>query len=291
MLGEDDLLRLADLASDAAKSAGALIAASRPESVETKPGVLSPAAQVVTEVDRAAEARILDGLRPTLDEYELALLTEESPDDGGRHDKDAFWCIDPLDGTLPYVEGEPGYAVSIALVSRAGVPLLGVVYVPAEDLHYRAVRGRGAWRDDLAFTVREGPRPQTLSVYGDRGLPSHPLHGAMVSGLEELAQERSLDGVSVHLGAGGVVNACRVLDDAPACYFKLPKTTPGGGSVWDFAATACIAREAGAVATDVFGAPLDLNRPDSSFMNHRGVLYASDPELAHALRERCAGWV
>ena len=39
------------------------------------------------------------------------------------------------------------------------------------------------------------------------------------------------------------------------------------------------------VATDIHGAPLDLNRPDSTFMHHRGVLFATDEDLAGRLRE------
>jgi 3'-phosphoadenosine 5'-phosphosulfate (PAPS) 3'-phosphatase len=75
------------------------------------------------------------------------------------------------------------------------------------------------------------------------------------------------------------MNVCNMLQHAPACYFKFPKPEKGGGSLWDYAATACITREAGAVVTDLEGSPLDLNRKDSTFMNHRGFLYASNPEL------------
>jgi fructose-1,6-bisphosphatase/inositol monophosphatase family enzyme len=289
-LSAEDLLRLADVASEAARSAGALISSSRPQAVETKPGALSAAAQVVTDVDRAAEARILDLLEPTVEKHDLALLTEERDDDGGRHRRPSFWCIDPLDGTLPYVEGEPGHAVSIALVARSGVPLIGVAYLPAEDVLFRAVRGQGAWRNDVGFRAHHGERASTLSVYADRSFAAQPRHDVIRAGLDELAASLSLDGVELHTGAGGVVNACRVLEDGPACYFKLPKQELGGGSVWDFAATACLAREAGAVATDVFGASLDLNRADSTFMSHRGVLYASNDRIAQALRERCADW-
>ena len=52
--------------------------------------------------------------------YDLALLTEELEDDGSRHVKDYFWCIDPIDGTLPFTQKKPGYGVSIALVARDG---------------------------------------------------------------------------------------------------------------------------------------------------------------------------
>ena len=77
--------------------------------------------------------------------------------------------------------------------------------------------------------------------------------------------------------------ALEVLERAPSCFFKFPKLT-GGGSLWDFAATACIFHEIGAVATDIHGDPLDLNRDDSTFMNHRGVLFATDDQVAAGVR-------
>ena len=53
-------------------------------------------------------------LELSLRDYALALLTEESADDGSQFCQDYFWCIDPLDGTLPFIRGLPGYAVSIS---------------------------------------------------------------------------------------------------------------------------------------------------------------------------------
>ena len=81
------------------------------------------------------------------------------------------------------------------------------------------------------------------------------------------------------------MNAMHALENRPGCHLKLPKPEAGGGSLWDYAATACIFEEAGAVVTDMFGNPLDLNREDSTFMNHRGVLYANDAGLATKIRE------
>ena len=80
------------------------------------------------------------------------------------------------------------------------------------------------------------------------------------------------------------MNACWVLEHAPACYFKFPKPQEGGGSFWDYAATACLFHELGAVATDMHGNPLDLNRRDSTFMNHRGILFATSEEIAEKIR-------
>jgi len=38
--------------------------------------------------------------------------------------------------------------------------------------------------------------------------------------------------------------------------------------------------EIGAFVSDIFGQALDLNRADSTFMNHRGILYSTDDTLA-----------
>ena len=79
------------------------------------------------------------------------------------------------------------------------------------------------------------------------------------------------------------MNAIWALENPPACYFKFPKPS-GGGSLWDYAATACIYQEAGAVAVDFQGNPFDLNRPDSTFMNHHGVIFATNHKIAAFVR-------
>jgi 3'-phosphoadenosine 5'-phosphosulfate (PAPS) 3'-phosphatase len=66
-----------------------------------------------------------------------------------------------------------------------------------------------------------------------------------------------------------------VLENGPACMLKFPKKENGGGSIWDFAATACIYQELGLSATNFTGGRLDLNRKNSTFMNHEGVFYAN----------------
>ena len=72
----------------------------------------------MTEVDRKAQDAILQVLGPSCEEFGLAVLTEENEDDGSRFEKQCFWCIDPMDGTLPFIRKEPGYSVSIGLVAK-----------------------------------------------------------------------------------------------------------------------------------------------------------------------------
>ena len=91
---------------------------------------LKPDSSPVTEADRAAERVILEGLRrsfpgiPCVAEEECA--GGRAPGDLG----DAFFLVDPLDGTREFVSGNDDFTVNIALI-RYGAPELGVVFAPA----------------------------------------------------------------------------------------------------------------------------------------------------------------
>ncbi|MDT4290456.1 inositol monophosphatase [Methylomonas sp. MO1] len=282
-LSTDDLHLLGQSAISAAMQAGALIArhAQRAVAVNTKDGGTSLAAQVVTEVDHRSQDIILQTLRPTCARYDLALLSEESPDDGARLQKDYFWCIDPLDGTLPFIEGVPGYSVSIALVSRAGQASIGVVYDPLTHTLYWAIKDQGAWQNQQAFKL--ATPAQILTFITDKSFAQDPLYHATQPELERIAVELGYAGAKLRLQGGAALNACQALTQAPACYFKFPKPDKGGGSVWDYAATACLFQEAGVPVSDIHGKPLVLNPDGSTYMNHCGVLYCSDQAIAESM--------
>lgn len=279
----DDLTYLSECAMAAATEAGTLIAsyANKAVAVQHKQGGDSPASQVVTEVDLLSEKTILKALQPTCEQYDLALLTEESADDKTRLTKGYFWCVDPMDGTLSFVESVPGYSVSIALVSNAGTPVIGVVYDPVTHSLYSAVQGQGAQCNGEPWTLTThvvNDRP--LMHVCDRGMLQQAYYPKLSEAMQSLASKHGFAGLETLESNGAVLNACRVLETPPGCYFKFPKAQQGGGSLWDFAATAAIYSELGAVASDFYGQPLDLNRTDSTFMNHRGVIFATDSSLA-----------
>lgn len=285
-LSKRDLNDLLPSACAAAREAGAFIQASKARGIEVqhKSGGSNIASQVVTEVDLRADALIREALLPTCARYDLALLTEESTDDRARLTKDAFWSVDPLDGTMAFIESRPGYAVSIGLVARDGTPLIGVVYNPVTDVLYAAVQGQGAQRQGepwVPVTTPQAGRPFTLVF--DRGFDQRDYYPRVSDALNALAERHGFDGVQTVEGDGAAMNAMQVLENPPGCYFKFPKPQQGGGSLWDFAASAAIFKACGAVACDFYGQPLELNRADSTFMNHRGVLYVSDAALVEEI--------
>jgi len=268
-----DFLQLKDTAIKAALSAGKTIRQSvhKDVVVEKKSGATSRASEVVTEVDIACEKAILSHLLPTCEPFDLALLSEEREDDGSRFEKDFFWCIDPMDGTLPFINKQPGFSVSIALVAKDGTPYIGVVFDPSTDTLYHAIKGVGAYKNNRRWAIKH--RHNDLSYVTDRRLEDTPHADQIEQLLNEKVEQLSLTGIKEIAGAGAVLNAIRVLENGPACMLKLPKKEKGGGSIWDFAATACIFQTLGLPATNFAGGKLDLNRQDGTFMNHEGVLY------------------
>ena len=279
-----DLQLLAESAVVAARTAGRIISQYSHQEIEVehKDGGHTYASQVVTEVDRKAQDAILEILNPSCDEYDFALLTEESEDDHSRFQKDYFWCIDPLDGTLPFTKKETGYSVSIALVSKSGKSQIGVVYDPVHDVLWEAAVGSGVKINNQPWKIVSNSDVLTFTY--DRSFEKHPERQRVLDELNSYAQALGLTKVHATQYGGAVINACHALESSPGCHFKFAKPEEGGGSIWDYAATACLFEQAGAFVSDVHGDVLDLNRPDSTFMNHRGAVYATDASLASKIR-------
>ena len=270
-----NLTQLNKIAIKAALAAGKVIQQHMNDEVkvEKKEGGDSYASQVVTAVDLACEKVILSHLLPTCDEFDLGLLSEETEDNGSRFEEDFFWSIDPMDGTLAFINGHPGFSVSIALIAKDGTPYIGVVFDPSTDTLYHAIKGNGAFKNGSPWKIKH--TNDHLTYVTDRKLKDTPQAVEIESLLEEHIKKLRLNGAKEIAGAGSVLNGILVLENGPACMLKLPKKESGGGSIWDFAATACIYQELGLPATNFGGGRLDLNRKDGAFMNQEGVFYAN----------------
>ncbi len=93
---------------------------------------------LVSIADREAEAAIREVLGFAFPQY--GILGEEG---GASGDADRRWIVDPLDGTLNFIQGFPHWCVSIALWDGDG-PVLGCVLDPLRQDEFLAVRGLGA---------------------------------------------------------------------------------------------------------------------------------------------------
>ena len=104
----------------------------------------------VSEVDRAAEAAIVEVLHDTYPDH--AILAEEGTAKGANAEAEYLWIIDPLDGTTNFLHGLPQYCVSIALQHKRQITQ-GVIYDPVRNDLFTATRGRGAFLNDHRMRV------------------------------------------------------------------------------------------------------------------------------------------
>jgi len=278
-LTSENLLVLKQTALEAAEKAAHLILEKACSSIEVsyKQGMKSIASSVVTQVDKDAQSIISSVLEPSIVQYDLGVLLEESSDDGSRLQKDYFWCVDPMDGTLAFTENRPGYSVSIALISKLGEAMIGVVYDPLSNEIFSSVAGGGMILENKAPNIY---CDDELVCFLDSSFQYDPFYQQSMEELDNWRKEKHLSKLSIHYGFGSVLNACSVLKYKNAVYFKFPKKEQGGGSIWDFGATACLFQQSRhAIYSDILGNPLNLNEPNTTFMNKTGVLYSSQVEL------------
>jgi myo-inositol-1(or 4)-monophosphatase len=92
----------------------------------------------VTEADMAVDALLRTNLLAERPHY--GWLSEETADDPARLGRDAVFVVDPIDGTRGFIDGDDRWCVSLAVV-RAGRPAVAVLYAPAREELYTAVRG------------------------------------------------------------------------------------------------------------------------------------------------------
>jgi myo-inositol-1(or 4)-monophosphatase len=230
----EDLLALA---VELARRAGALQKSRYETTLEI--GTKSAPIDLVTEVDKACEALIVDAL--ARERPRDAVLAEESGG-SGREGATFRWVIDPLDGTTNYAHGYPRFCVSIG-VEREGERHVGAVYDPLMDELYTAVRGLGAFRNGAP--IRVSPEREL-----DRAL--------LATGFAYDARESRVDNLD-HFGAflkraralrrdgSAALDLCYVASGRLEGYWEL-KLQP-----WDVAAGALVVEEAGGRVTDFAG--------------------------------------
>lgn len=206
----------------------------------------------VSEVDLAAEARILGILLPALPD--AAVLAEETAQSVPRErlTTGIAVVVDPLDGTTNFLHGYPEYAVSVAIL-RDGEPVAGVVVdVPGRET-FTATAGGGCFLNGVRCTVSAIADPQR-SLIGT-GFPFkdaadiEPYHRQMAAVMAGVSGVRRPGAAAIDLASV----ACGRFDG----FWEMML------SPWDFAAGMLLVREAGGVATDLSGAHLQAFGPSS----------------------------
>ena len=214
----------------------------------------------VTEVDRAAEASIIESVRKSYPEH--AILGEES---GASSPAGAEfrWIVDPLDGTTNFIHGFPQYCVSIAVEHRGSLAH-AVVYDPLRDELFTASKGRGAFLNDRRIRVSKCQK--LAEALMGTGFPYRELNRLDLY----MKQLRFM-----MEGSSGVRRAgAAALDLAYVACGRLDGFWELGLSPWDMAAGALLIQEAGGLVADLQG--------DQGFLE-TGDVCAATPKVFPAL--------
>jgi myo-inositol-1(or 4)-monophosphatase len=146
-----DLDKILSVARDTALEAGEILAEgyAQPKSIEYKGDI-----DLVTQYDLASEKVILSRLKSAFPDHEI--LAEESGEAGPQ--SPCRWYIDPLDGTTNFAHGFPVFCVSIAFEANTESGpqvLVGVVYDPLRGELFSAIKGGGAFLNNVPIKVSE----------------------------------------------------------------------------------------------------------------------------------------
>jgi myo-inositol-1(or 4)-monophosphatase len=227
-----------NIAVKAARRAGQIINRASLDLERLQVGVKQQS-DYVTEVDRAAEAAIIDTIREAYPKH--AILAEETGASSGA-DSDYQWIIDPLDGTTNFIHGFPQYAVSIGLAHK-GVMNQAVVYDPTRNELFTASKGAGAFLNDKR--IRVSKRAKLAEALIGTGFPYRMFDhaDAYTAIFRELTQKT----------AGLRRPGSASLDLAYVACGRTDGFWEFGLSPWDMAAGTLLVTEAGGLVSDLAG--------------------------------------
>ena len=172
------------------------------------------------------------------------VLGEELPD-GREADREGRvrWVVDPIDGTVNFVYGIPAYAVSVA-AQIDGVSVAGAVADVCSGEVYSAAAGRGAWvaggvggdgaRTSLRCTAAGELSMALIGTGFGYQTARRTAQAALLAGLLPLVRD-------VRRIGSAALDLCAVAAGRLDAHYEH------GLNVWDWAAGALIAAEAGAV--------------------------------------------
>ena len=231
------------------------------------------ATELVTQADARCQKIIIDRIKETYPDH--GFIAEEG-DEGKifkqppRGDKLLWWAIDPIDGTNNFAHRMLLFTISIAVVYE-GEPIVGVIFEPATDSMFTAVKGGEAQLNSRRILAGK----EKMDKFSSIGLDSHFDNGVpgWVCEIMQRTRFRNLGTTALQLAyvaKGGLI-----------------ATIASDPRIWDIAAGAVIAEAAGAIVTDWQGGkifPVDLHSYEGQMFQVVAANKKVHPEILELLK-------
>ncbi len=240
---------------EVAKEAGEImLSAVRPKIMEK-----SGHANFCTETDEKIQKFLIEKLQKVLPE--AAFLGEEDGQDVFTEKMRSGYCfvLDPIDGTSNFIYEYRPSVISIGLL-KDGKPHMAVIYNPYDDMMFSATAGQGAYMNGEKIMSSDSPLSDSLAVFG-----TAPYYTELRDKTFDIAKKLLPRCVDLRRSGTAAWDMCCVALGRCGLYFELRV------QLWDYAAAALIAEEAGCKLTDIEGNPLSYSGPTSALCVSRGV--------------------
>jgi myo-inositol-1(or 4)-monophosphatase len=231
-----------DVLRDVMRKAGAEALRFVAEGFET---IQKPDRSPVTSADLAVNRVLQSRLESVFPQD--GWLSEESPDGLDRLQKRRVWVVDPIDGTKAFINGEPEFCISVALIEE-GRPVVASIFNPSTDELLTASRGGGV-RLNGEPVVKPAERSNKQPVLALN--PWERRIGRFAS-LKPSPHNRPIRSIAwvLALTAIGRIEAVATLEPE---------------NEWDVAAGALLVTEAGGRISDGGGQDLAFNRREPRY--------------------------
>ncbi len=290
------------VADYAAQAIVAMVLAERLPAIEDRLIVGEENAATLRESDHAAirEAvvAVVRAWRPGATADDVLQAIDACNHDGSAG---AYWTLDPVDGTKGFLRGQQ-YAIALGRIEQGQVTLglLGCPNLPIDcgasltepDARgcgslYAAARGEGAWEYPDASPDETPVRINCQEWAIDRPVRTCASVEAAHSNRSDTDTMLAAIGVDTEPVRLDSQAKYAVLARGQAdAYLRLPTSDEYREKIWDHAAGALLAEEAGGIVTDVCGNPLDFGH-GSRLEANRGIIAAAaglHPLLVEASR-------
>jgi len=215
---------------------------------------------VITSADLAMQKRLERELKQAWPKIlvlgeEMTTAEQQAVIDSGE----AYWCLDPLDGTNNYAAGLPLFAVSIALVVNSE-PVQGLIYDPMRDEMFTARKGEGAYlnAEKLRMTNRTHHAHSVIAEIEMKRLPEELIMRLMKE--PPYGSQRN--------------SGSSAIDWCWAAAGRFDVYLHGGQKLWDYAAGQLIFSELGGHSISLDGEPVFRGKLET-----RSVLAVQDRAL------------
>lgn len=223
---------------------------------------------LVTTLDKETEYYLATQIKK---EYPKHLLfSEEGYGDHVTSLDGVVWIVDPIDGTVNFVEQKRNFAISIGIFID-GVGEMGFVYDVMSDVLYSAKKNGGAFKNEqrLPSLKSELKLEEAILGFNHYWLCENDVIEveAMQKLVGRIRGSRAYGSAALKLAfvAEGIVDGYLTMNLAP----------------WDIAGGMIIAQEVGAVTTNLSGNKVNMLTHDSTLTCHPAI---SEEVINHYLK-------